>query len=540
MHNENSGYPSEKAAGSFAGQLTLSMRLYVLLSFLLVSVVARAQTPDPTFGTDGHALLTATTGDAYATCMALQPDGKIVVGGVAYAGITASAVIARLTATGEYDTSFGDNGLVVIPPSSSSAQVLSIALQPDGKVVVAGTDDVGGTPGFAVWRLTAQGTLDNSFGDQGVYFNSFSIGGSSLTGVAVQPDGKIMTCGWFVSTTQIKALGALRLTTAGVLDTQFNGTGYRTVDGSALGYAYEPTAIALQPDGKVLIGGCVTDEDFDDHDPLCIRMTATGVMDASFGTNGFSISPIAGDDVVNAMQLMPDGRILLVGNHYGNTAAAIDVLVLRLGTTGALDPTFGTAPQVWDVYGPFELDYADCAALRADGGAMVCGSSIHDSSADLKGFIGQLTPSAAPDLGFGTDGHATVVFGIYARISACVFQPDGLLLVAGSNTEAPGDTSRLMVARYDVDNTVDITEVIAPLQLGLFPNPATDLLTVCSPHGLPSKATIRITDATGRVVLSAQSGSTVCLLDVSILADGLYQVDMVDAKEHAIGRFVKQ
>ena len=92
MHNENSGYPSEKAAGSFAGQLTLSMRLYVLLSFLLVSVVARAQTPDPTFGTDGHALLTATTGDAYATCMALQPDGKIVVGGVAYAGITASAM----------------------------------------------------------------------------------------------------------------------------------------------------------------------------------------------------------------------------------------------------------------------------------------------------------------------------------------------------------------------------------------------------------------------------------------------------------------
>ena len=244
-----------------------------------------------------------------ATALALQPDGRIVVVGVCYDGGNTDFCLARYLPSGTLDTSFNGNGKLVSPigPSDDSAQ--SVALQADGKIVVAGYCISGGAK-FCVARYQMDGGLDTAFNSTGKTLTSFGASDDTAYSVATQHDGKIVVAG------ECRNLGSADFCLAryrpnGTLDTDFNGSGkVRAAVGANDDVA---TALALQPDGKIAAAGlCANGGNYD----FCLaRYLANGAPDISFGNAGVVITPIGtSQDHGRAVTLQPDGKIVVAGS----------------------------------------------------------------------------------------------------------------------------------------------------------------------------------------------------------------------------------
>src|SRR5581483_2981663 len=169
------------------------------LAFLVLVTPAATASPgtlDVSFGVGG-ALRTNFGGTydwAYAT--ALQPDGRILAAGVSDAHGTYDFAVARYTATQQLDPTFGNHGVVLTDFGHSYDWAFALALQPDGKIVVAGVSDVSGSKDFALARYNPDGTLDRSFGQAGLVTLSIrALTADIIHGIAIQPDGKIVAAG---------------------------------------------------------------------------------------------------------------------------------------------------------------------------------------------------------------------------------------------------------------------------------------------------------------------------------------------------------
>jgi len=204
-------------------------------------------------------------GSDYGFSVALQPDGKIVVAG--YAG--GDFALARYNSDGALDTSFGSGGKVTTDFGGSyHPDGFSVALQPDGKIVVAGY--AGGD--FALARYNSDGALDTSFGSGGKVTTDFG-GSDAGYSVALQPDGKIVVAGYAGLD-----FALARYNSDGALDTSFGTGGKVTTDfsgGRDVGYS-----VALQPDGKIVVAG------YAGVDFALARYNSDGALDTSFGSGG--------------------------------------------------------------------------------------------------------------------------------------------------------------------------------------------------------------------------------------------------------------
>ena len=289
--------------------------------------------------------------------MAVQPDGKIVVAG--FSG--GDFAVVRYTANGTPDPTFGTGGIITTDINSGSEDYgRAMALQPDGKIVVAGSsgDD------FAVVRYTANGALDTSFGTGGIITTDITSGSEDYgRAMALQPDGKIVVAGFSWSGGDAD-VAVVRYTANGALDTSFDGDGIVTTDigagtGNDRGYA-----VAVQPDGKIVVAGrsnASTTARQRDHF-LVVRYTAAGALDPSFESNeqplggehstpceegkldhagkGVVItcmSPFS-DDFGEAVAVQPDGKIVVAGHSSGN------VVVIRYLADGDRDIPVPTGP----------------------------------------------------------------------------------------------------------------------------------------------------------------------------------------------------
>src|SRR6266540_4059662 len=212
----------------------MSKRLLVvpafLLALLVVFAVASAQAApgdlDTSFGAGGKVVTDFGAGGDYAAAVAIQPNGKIVAGGDAQIGTTAAFGLARYNANGSIDTSFGSGGLVATTFGTGNTRVNGIALQPDGKIVTAGFDKNATEFEFALARYNADGSLDTSFGSGGRVTTAISDRYDLAFAMTLQPDGKIVVVGETRGSTATKYDAAVvRYTPAGALDTTFGSGG---------------------------------------------------------------------------------------------------------------------------------------------------------------------------------------------------------------------------------------------------------------------------------------------------------------------------
>ena len=206
--------------------------------------------------------------------MAIQSDGKIVVVGSAGVGMSNNFAVVRYTADGVLDTSFGSGGIVLTAVGTSEDSATCVAVQGDGKIVVGGDSWATGGGNFGLVRYLADGTLDPAFGTGGIVTTSLSAGSDHAAGLTLQGDGKIVLVGYATSGSR-QVFGVARYTDTGALDTSFGG-GTGKVTTSMGSTSNNATGVAVQADGRIVVAGSVSSSNA--YDFALVRYTSTGVL----------------------------------------------------------------------------------------------------------------------------------------------------------------------------------------------------------------------------------------------------------------------
>ena len=262
--------------------------------------------------------------------VALQSDGKIGVAGYSYTGSGYDFAVLRFTSSGALDTTFGSGGRVTTPMGFARG----VVLQGDGKIVVAGSSSLGSSNDFALMRYMSNGMLDMSFGSGGKVTTPIGSGDDDGYSVALQNDGKIVVAGASYNGNNYD-FALVRYTSTGTLDLSFGSGGKVTTQiGNGRDYGY---GVTVQNDGKIVVAG--VSYNGSNNDFALVRFTATGVLDSSFGSGGKVTTPIGNDDDNGgSVTLQSDGKIVVAGNCY--ITVGIDFALVRYNPDGLLDATF--------------------------------------------------------------------------------------------------------------------------------------------------------------------------------------------------------
>jgi uncharacterized delta-60 repeat protein/LPXTG-motif cell wall-anchored protein len=352
-------------------------------------------------------------------------------------------------ADGTLDTTFGTNGKVTtnIGTQPSIDQALHLAIQSDGKFIIAGDTNIGGSLDFAAVRYNADGTVDTTFGTGGKVTADFANTGDNDYGksVLIQSDGKILLIGHSEMSGSVD-FAAVRFTTNGTLDNTFGNTGKATADiGNSSGD--NVVSATLQADGKILIVGSsyVNNE----WDFAIARFTTNGTLDNSFATGGKTTTDLGIHDWGNSVAVQTDGKIVVAG--YSGTANRNELAIVRYNTDGTLDNTFGTGGKVTIAN---ESSEGYSVMLQADGKILVSGRAYSDSTSSF--MVVRYNTNGSLDTTFGTGGKVTTDFGNNrSEAMAMTSQADGKIIVAG--TAIMGSTYAYAVVRYNTNGSLDTT-----------------------------------------------------------------------------------
>jgi uncharacterized delta-60 repeat protein len=247
--------------------------------------------------------------------VAVHSDGRIVVAGYTTNESKQQCALACFKANGSLDTSFNGTGKVTTNfGGDGNAEGRSVAVQTDGKIVVVGYATAGGVEKFALARYSADGTLDTSFGGTGRVMTAVGISGSNATGVALQKDGKIVAAGYAINNSgRGYDFACVRYTTDGSLDQSFGDHGkVTTAVGRGDGKA---NAVAVQSDGKIIVAG----SDYGDNSEFAVvRYDASGKLDMSFNAAGSVLTAI-GSKAPEAENTAPHASMAVINDPDGYT-----------------------------------------------------------------------------------------------------------------------------------------------------------------------------------------------------------------------------
>lgn len=326
-------------------------------------------TLDATFGTGGVASITPInpTADDGVAAITLQSDGKVVVAGSVDTNGNKDFAVFRFLADGSVDSAFGVGGVITTPVNvSADDEAASVIVQSDGKIVAAGNVT---NNDFALVRYENDGSLDTTFGVGGVVTTNFPIGMSSgvdrAYDVIEQSDGKIVAVGYSAS-----RFGIARYTTNGELDSSFGIGGIiSTVVGTdPLLSAY---AVAQQLDGKLLVSGTGYNDVDGHYDWTLVRYNVDGSLDTDFGTDGIVKTDFGGSSTSYDMQLLPNGKIILVGDG-SDGSNGLGVSLIQFNQDGSLNTSFGVGGIVHTSSGTRATD----VIVQPDGNLLVLGYAV--------------------------------------------------------------------------------------------------------------------------------------------------------------------
>ena len=256
--------------------------------FVLVRYLANG-TLDNNFGTNGKVITPIGTGNDNINAIAIQPDSSIVAAGTVSNGVSNSFGLARYHSNGTLDNSFGTNGKVVTPGGISDDEGYSLVLQPDGKIVVGGYSNNGVNDDFGLVRYLPNGNQDSSFGVNGKVTTAIGSSNEAVYSLLVQPDGKLVAAGSSLFG-GINRYALVRYNVDGSLDNSFGANGkVTTVMSVSNNEAY---AVALQPDGKIVAAGYANDSIKENFSVArYISGLNLGILDFSASNNYLLIYP---------------------------------------------------------------------------------------------------------------------------------------------------------------------------------------------------------------------------------------------------------
>jgi uncharacterized delta-60 repeat protein len=425
------------------GATAIGIAAVALLVALGAPATAAAGDLDPTFGVGGK--VTVSGLNIYA--MALQPDGKIVVAGVSLDVFG----LARLNPDGSVDASFGTGGMVTTDFGAVFEAAYAVTLLPDGRIVAAGTAGEGGRArDLALARYNPDGSLDASFDSDGRVTTSFGVEIQEAYDVLVQPDGRIVAAGFAAGGfAPGGGLALARYNSDGSLDPTFGVGGTVTTDLGGFESAYDAV---LQPDGNIVAVGPTGSGSTPTTDLALLRYNPDGSLDPGFGSGGRVTTDFAGGvDIPSAVALQPDGRIVAAG--LTEAATGDDFALARYEDNGSLDVSFGSGGRVTTDLGGFES--ADAAVLQPDGKIVVGG--VHF----VLRYLGD-GANTAPTVGI-TGGQCHRDAAASARLDLAVGDvespADALTVSATSSNQELIPSDALVLGGSGATRTLDLTAV---------------------------------------------------------------------------------
>lgn len=423
----------------------------VLLACLLVGITARADdgSLDRTFGEDGR-VTTDFGGIDVVDAVAVQADGKVVVAGTTSGDENALLlVLARYTTEGALDQSFGNGGKIYASNQYFQTQVHGLTVRADGSIVVLTVGSPGPEGAYCMlFGYTANGAVDTSFGAGGEAVCVID-GYGFPSAISASRDGSM-----FVVGSVNGACGVVRLTATGATDFAFGDHGIAALP--ELGGGYYGVALTLQADGKLLVVGHTN------SDVVIARLLPNGKFDSKFGAGGVSEFTFPGCPngqaavaFPGAVDVQPDGKVVVAGTLSVCDSSNPDAFVLKVTKKGNPDASFGTGGAMSrDIRG--WQDFPSFVKAQRDGRIVVAGNALVEGTGPSFGIM-RVSATGTLDETFGTGGVAGSIFASDLGVPYVAARgPNGSVVMAASpagdfvveryeNTVLPPDISRVRV-----------------------------------------------------------------------------------------------
>lgn len=464
--------------------------------------------------------------------IALQANGALVIGGKNKTTTLDQFAAFRLSSSGALDTSFGVNGLVQatfgssIKPATNDENIKVVTLQFDGKILLGGEGNAGGPGQHGVMRLNTNGSLDTTFGDRGKVLIDFGRI-SHVHDIKQQSDGKLLVIGDYYSGTA-GTLALARLNVNGTLDTSFS-TGGKML--KSFGDTTNGHCVTALADGRIVMSGYVDNTTTGLSSAFFVmRLSANGLIDKSFGTDGSTLVQAGGaspnnNNYCHWQLVQPDGKIVVFGGSVINRVG--NIAMVRLTADGVLDSSFGTG-------GIVVTDFTGTAATTgeeaATGALQTDGKIVAAGYCEGRFMVARYTSSGVLDSTFATGGKTFITVGTGGDdfVKSMLIQPDGKIAVAGYSKNAGrftmgvvrllNDVTGLPVASSDTERLFRWAE--AKFATYFPPGPTTEVLAGYTLRHYTSTAIyLGVKDGTV-VVYGAVFGG---LLSVGLLSELLLQ-----------------
>ena len=310
--------------------------------------------------------------------LVLQPDGKLVAAGFTdiFPANGLDLAVVRYNVDGSLDSTFDSNGLTLGRVPGNDAALALVRQPADGRLVVAGFTDLTGSLDVAVARFEPNGLLDQSFGPGGgggILVGSVSGANEVARAVVQQPDGRLVVAG-FTNAGGSDDFVLFRINPDGNgLDTSFFNTG-GTLVSFGTNRQDQANALVLQPDGRLVAGGFSFDGA--ESDFALLRLNPDGLLDAGFGFGGGLLTSFSPGSIseTRALVLQPDGKLVEAGTAL--VEGDIDFALVRHNSDGSLDPTFGFGGGTLTLLNSGSADFIFGLAAQPDGRLVAAGSSI--------------------------------------------------------------------------------------------------------------------------------------------------------------------
>lgn len=420
-----------------------------LVGCLTISATIFAQNGrlDYTFNLSGKVISEPQKGNV-CSATAVQPDGKIIIAGSGSHNNVGGYFIARYNQDGSQDISFGNKGSVVTPVKANAGSFQSIVVMSDGKIIAGGYSAVSTLVDIVIMRFNADGSLDNSFGQNGMIQKNISKY-AYVNDMIVQPDGKILITGNKKdSKNDIKTSFVVRYTANGSIDEEFGSNGIVLTEYDR---PTEINAITLQSDGKIVTGGVFNF--LSNPEYIVVRYLQNGKIDNSFGIDGFGKMSFMQEKpgfnlTLNDMTISAEGSIAVIGEISYNKSK---IVLAKFTNDGKPDLTFGNAAYTLPLDGDLR-SYGASLFFQQDGKIIAACSAYKD----FTGFFTliRVNETGTKDPLFGDNGVVFTPFQNTKSVTCntAAFQSNGNIILAGNVILSPYPFTSFAIARYNNDD----------------------------------------------------------------------------------------
>jgi len=499
--------------------------LFSLVAFAFFGTYSFAQPGalDPTLDTDGILLVNPTGVFDNAQDVIVLSDNKILLCGTTGTAMDFDIIVVKLNEDGSYDTSFGNNGVFTLSNTAGSDFAYDMALLPNGNIILVGAKSLTmADTEIAAWVIRVDGSLDPTFGVNGIYETNLDSGEEYINQVLIYNNliylvGRKYTPGFSYTSIAVQCIDI-----QGNLITSFgtNGTAY---------YQTSPTdeftvaGATIVTEGAIAICGDKYNPNTFSSTPMILLMNLNGGPIAAFGNNGLWLDSSGGTyyDIEYS-----NSRLIAVGTNSSSSIAR------RHNLDGSLDPSFGSNGTFTNAVGGYST-FFDCT-LGADNNWYACGTTssgfmVRDFVTSRFSYDGLLDPTWG-----GTGNVVTSLGDSFDDAYGIALQTDGRVVCAGLSSQELNDMG---VVRY-LANVVSQVEESSSFSINAFPNPAKSEITLTS--SFSGNGTITILDMTGRVAMQNKTVVTSNQkINIESLPAGIYSVVIAIENKQSVVSFVK-